>query len=90
MLPANYEYQSDFARKYYGQGKSEGRTEGSRDTLIKLLSLRFGPLAETALSRIVAASSAELEEIAERFLTAATLDEALGAPGNRSEVNAQG
>jgi hypothetical protein len=55
-----------------------------------LLSLRFGPLAQTALSRIAAASSAELEEVAERLLTASTLDEALGAPANRSPINAQG
>jgi hypothetical protein len=95
MLPANYEYQSDFARKYYGQGKTDGRAEGlaeglakgSRETLIKLLSLRFGPLDGTALSRIAAASRAELEDVAERLLTAPTLDEALGAAANRPQVN---
>ena len=82
MLPANYEYQSDFARKYYGQGKTEGRAEGSREALIsiiaKQLGLRFGALDESILARIAAASSAELIEVAERLLTVPTLDEALG------------
>lgn len=27
----NYEYQSDFARKYYGQGKAEGKAEGKTE-----------------------------------------------------------
>ncbi len=89
MLPANYEYRSDFARKYYGQGKSEGRIEGSRETLTKLLSLRFGPLDETARSRIAAASSAELDEIAERLLTAPSLAEALGTSVDGSGVGIQ-
>jgi hypothetical protein len=33
MKPAEYEYQSPFARKYYGQGKAEGRAEGKADGL---------------------------------------------------------
>ena len=28
MASGNYEYQSDFAKKYYGQGKAEGKAEG--------------------------------------------------------------
>ncbi|HEY0939624.1 MAG TPA: DUF4351 domain-containing protein [Steroidobacter sp.] len=69
------------ARKFYGQGKTEGRAEGSRVTLISLitrqLSLCFGPLDEATLSRIEAASTAELEKVAERLLNAPTLDAAL-------------
>lgn len=99
MLPANYEYQSDFARKYYGQGKNEGRAEGraeglaegSRERLIgliaKLLGLRFGPLDDVTLSRIAATSSAELEKVAERLLSAPTLDAALGIAADQSQVN---
>ena len=78
MMPANYQYQSDFARKYYGQGKAEGKAEGISDIVRKLLSLRFGPLDEATRSRIAAASSAQLEEVAERLLTAPTLAAALG------------
>ncbi|HEY0941004.1 MAG TPA: hypothetical protein VGE08_12960 [Steroidobacter sp.] len=96
MLPANYEYQSDFARKFYGQGKTEGRAEGraegSRERLIsliaQLLGLRFGPLDEVTLSRIAATSSAELEKVAERLLSAPTLAAALGDAADQPEVNA--
>ena len=28
LMQSNYEYQTDFARKYYGQGKAEGKAEG--------------------------------------------------------------
>jgi predicted transposase YdaD len=52
MNSLGYEYQSDFARRYYGQGKAEGRmegraegkTEGRMELTLKLLALRFGPL----------------------------------------------
>ncbi len=45
----NYQYQSDFARKYYGQGKlegkEEGRVEGLRETAIAIAHLRVTTLA---------------------------------------------
>ena len=28
LMQTNYEYQSDFARKYYGEGREKGRSEG--------------------------------------------------------------
>jgi hypothetical protein len=31
MMQGNYEYQSDFARKYYGQGRAEGHQEGREE-----------------------------------------------------------
>jgi hypothetical protein len=42
MRPANYEYQSDFARKYFAEGKAEGQVEGRAGLLLKLLQLKFG------------------------------------------------
>jgi hypothetical protein len=70
----NYEYQSDFARRYV----AEGLTKGRADLVTKLLVWRFGPLTEHAQTRIAQASIAELDEIAVRLLTAQTLDQALG------------
>ncbi|HEY0683320.1 MAG TPA: DUF4351 domain-containing protein, partial [Steroidobacter sp.] len=87
MMPANYEYQSDFARKYYGQGKAEGKAEGIADIVGKQLTLRFGPLDEATRSRIAAASSTELEEIAKRLLTAPTLDAALDPAEDSAHAN---
>lgn len=83
MDPAKYEYQSEFAKKYYGQGKAEGRAEGKAEgrseIVLRQLALRFGALPEAIRARIRDASFEELDGIAERLLTAATLDEALRA-----------
>jgi len=74
MNSLGYEYQSDFARRYFGQGKTEGRVE----MVLKLLLLRFGPLTEAVRSRLSSAPDAHLDAVAERILTAQTLEEALG------------
>jgi hypothetical protein len=37
MQSGQYEYQSDFARKYYGEGRSEGRWEAGQEMLLDLL-----------------------------------------------------
>ncbi|HET7132277.1 MAG TPA: DUF4351 domain-containing protein [Gammaproteobacteria bacterium] len=75
MDPAKYEYQSDFAKRYVAQGRAEGRAE----VIVRQLTLRFGALPAEAQGRIAEASLAELNTIAERLLTAATLQEALGS-----------
>lgn len=77
MNPAKYEYQSEFARKYFSEGIEKGRT----DLILRQLSKRFGPLPDEARQRIAEASIDELDAIGERLLTAQTLPEAIG--GNR-------
>jgi len=79
MNSLGYEYQSDFARRYYGQGKAEGRTEGRTELILKLLVLRFGPLPDAIQTRVRSAQDAQLDAIAERLLTTRTLEEALGS-----------
>jgi Domain of unknown function (DUF4351) len=76
MNSLGYEYQSDFARRYIAQGKSEGRME----MVLKLLALRFGPLTEATQARIRSAQDAHLDAVAERVLIARTLEEALTDP----------
>lgn len=49
---------------------------GERRLLLKQLRLRFGELSEAVTARVDAADSDQIE----RVLTAATLDEVLGAP----------
>lgn len=71
MDPRKYEYQSDFAKRYVAEGRAA--------MVIQLLGLRFGALPEAAHSQISQASSAELDAIGERLLTARTLQEALGS-----------
>jgi hypothetical protein len=73
MLPFQYEYQSDFAKRYFGEGRAAGRAE-----LVKRqLAARFGLLSEVVKSKIASSSIEELDAIGDRLLTAATLEEAL-------------
>jgi Domain of unknown function (DUF4351) len=90
MNSLGYEYQSDFARRYFGQGKAEGqmegrlegrvegRLEGRVELTLKLLALRFGPLPDATQTRVRSAQDAQLDAVVERMLTAQTLQEALG------------
>ena len=73
MNSLGYEYQSDFARRYFGQGKAEGRME----IILKLLALRFGPLPDATETRVRSVQDAQLDALAERMLTATTLEEAV-------------
>ena len=50
----NYEYQSDFARKYYGQGK----VEGLRETALSIARMRVPTLSIELAARIEAATDA--------------------------------
>jgi len=82
MTPANYEYQSEFARHYFFQGKAEGKAEGEArgkaELLIRLATCKFGPLAQDIEAQIRAAAGAELDRMGERLLSASTLAEVLG------------
>ena len=82
MNSLGYEYQSDFARRYVAQGRAEGRvegkTEGRVEMVLKLLLLRFGSLTEAVQGRVRSAGDAQIDAVAERLLTAKTLQEALG------------
>jgi Domain of unknown function (DUF4351) len=68
-----YEYQTEFAKRYYGRGKAEGRAE----LVLRLLARRFGDLPDDIRARIQGASIDELDQIGERLLTAGSLSEAL-------------
>jgi len=71
---SKYQYQSEFARRYFGQGKAAGVAE----TVLKLLATRFGALSSAVAARVQSANTADLDRIAQRVLTAQTLGEALG------------
>jgi hypothetical protein len=89
MNSLGFEYQSDFARRYVAQGKAEGlvegraegRTEGRVELTLKLLTWRFGALPDTVRTRVRGAQDAQLDAVAERMLTARTLEDALGSLG---------
>ena len=59
------------------QWLDEGIEKGRRQTLLRLVALRFGEVPEAAESRIGAAGPAELDRWEERLLFAASLEEML-------------
>ena len=79
MNSLGFEYQSDFARRYFGEGKAEGLVEGRMEIVLKLLVSRFGPLPDRIQTRVRGAQAAQLDAVAERMLTAPTLEQALGS-----------
>jgi hypothetical protein len=76
MDPAKYEFQSEFAKRYIGIGKAEGRAA----TLLKLLAVKnLGPLDADMRARIQRGTLEELEAWAVRVLTASSLEEVFSA-----------
>jgi hypothetical protein len=71
----HYEYQSDFARKYHGEGLQEGRQEGSIKMVRKFLVEKFGPLEPDIEARLASANDEELDELPKRILHAISLDD---------------
>jgi hypothetical protein len=64
MKPANYEFQSEFARRYHSTAKVEGRAE----TLIELAAQKFGPWGAEVEALIRSATAAQLEGMTRRLL----------------------
>ena len=66
------EYQSDFARRYFGQGHEEGhkegRQEGGREVLLGQLAARFGDLSDSLRRRVEQAEIDELQRWAGRVI----------------------
>lgn len=78
MATTHYEFQSDFARRYYGEGKTEGKAEGKAETLLKLLQLRGFIVPEAEQARVLACRDLDrLDAWVARVLTARDLDEVL-------------
>jgi len=58
------------------QGREQGREQGARQTLLRQLRVRFGPLSDDVKRRVEAIRSLErLNEIAEQILVARSLEE---------------
>jgi len=72
-----YEYKTEFAKRYYGQGLSEGKAEGRAELVLRQLTRRFGDLPQDIRERVRGAGIGELDQIGDRLLTAGSLSEAL-------------
>ena len=80
-----YEYQSDFAKKYYGQGRAdgrdEGRAEGEARGLLAVLRGRGIAVSEAARNRILAEKDlARLERWLERAAATGSVAELIDEP----------
>jgi predicted transposase YdaD len=66
------------------EGREEGREAGKRETLLRLLTSKFGPLPEGVVLRVNALESgSDLDDCLERLLTARSLGElGLESPGS--------
>jgi hypothetical protein len=61
-----YEYQSDFARKYYGQGREDGRQEGRQEGWQDGLRAAVITLARTKLGKLSDAELAAIEAVSDQ------------------------
>ncbi len=80
MNKANYEYQSDFARKYFSQGKAEGEAKGKvlgeAQLLLKLLRFKGFTVAPELAAHVESCQDlAQLDRWAELVLTATALED---------------
>ncbi|MEZ4447944.1 MAG: hypothetical protein R3B09_00605 [Nannocystaceae bacterium] len=76
MATANYEFQSDFARRYYTEGKSEGILAGEALLLLRLLERKGIALSDDDRERVLRCTEcAQLEAWADRLLTATGRDD---------------
>lgn len=64
-----------FAETKRAEGRVEGRVEGRQAILLKLLTLKFGPVSERARQLVADAEEGRLDRWAERTLTAASEDD---------------
>ncbi len=66
----------EWKRKERREARKEGRQEGMRELLLHTIERRFGPLAEEKRRRFEAITSpARLKRLADKVLTASSLDE---------------
>ena len=83
MQPEGYEYQSDFARKYFGNGKAEGKAEGEakgkRDMLLLLFERAGVALSDTQQQKLESCDNLkQLDRWIRQVLDDATPDDILG------------
>jgi hypothetical protein len=58
-----------------GETRAEGRLEGAREIVERLLSQRFGPLPDAVRARIREADHAELDRLSAGLFEATSLDQ---------------
>ena len=76
-----YQYQSEFAKKYYGEGRNEGRAEEAARAVLAVLRVRGITVSDSVRDRIQAEKDpAQLERWLEKAVVAASVAEVIGDP----------
>ena len=66
----------EWRKQYVKEGRKQGRLEGTHEYLLHQIQRRFGPLPEEQRRRFEAITSpARLKRLADKILTASSLDE---------------
>jgi hypothetical protein len=86
MAAKNYEYQSDFAKRYFGQGKAEGKAQ----SVLAVLSARGIDVPDNARARILECTDiAQLDAWLARAVTASAASDVVRAfPATRRRARA--
>lgn len=69
------QWERDVEQRGLDKGLEKGLEQGERKVVLRLLERRFGPLDEQTRAQLDAASAEQLERLADRVLSAATLSE---------------
>jgi hypothetical protein len=76
-----YEYQTEFAKKYVAQGRTEGSTEKGASDILTVLRVRGIAVPDSARERILAQKDPErLERWLEKAIVAASVAEVIDDP----------
>ena len=82
MASVNHEYQSDFARKYFSEGRDEGKIEGKAEALFKILARRGIAVSDEQRARIlVCRDLPTLDRWLDLAFSVASAQEMLGSSG---------
>src|SRR5262245_57956992 len=84
MLTQKYEYQSDFARKYFGEGKAAGKAQGEAigqaKAVLGFLAARGLPVPDAIRDRVLGCTDlATLDRLVRRAVTAASAEQLFDA-----------
>ncbi len=76
MASGNYEFQSDFAKRYIAKGEAKGRAEGRAEALLTVLEARGLRVSDEARARILACTdAAQLDAWVRKAITITSVDE---------------
>jgi hypothetical protein len=65
------------AEKIRAASRQEGRKERAFELVLKMLTVKFGPLSDAVIARLESATDEQLDRIAERLITASAVEEVL-------------